>query len=297
MKNFKVYIHTFPNNKVYVGITSYKNANYRWQNGKGYKTQRLMYNAIQKYGWDNIKHKVLFDNLTKEEAEKKEIELINFYKSSNKKYGYNIDNGGCHIGCHSKITRNKLSIIIKQQYKNGRINPNKNKKLSVETKKKMSEIQKIKHSKDRDLSIELMRINKKDRKPNTKIKNKPTRIGKGRKSRIICFNTNKIYNSIKDAGLELNIDASAICHCCLGNRKTAGGYKWGYLDKENNSKDYDASNYTCRKIKCIEDDRIFNSIYEASIQCCGKKTTSNICNCLNGRSYTAYGKHWIYVDV
>ena len=51
-----------------------------------------------------------------------------------------------------------------------------------------------------------------------------------------------------------------------------------------------------RKVKCIEDNRVFNSIYEASIYCVGKKT-SNICNCLNGRCLTACGRHWVYVDV
>ena len=296
MKNYKVYKHTFPNAKVYIGITSYKNVNYRWQNGKGYKTQEFMRKAIEKYGWDNIKHEVLFENLTKEQAEHKEIELISLYKSCNKNYGYNVDNGGCHIGCHSKATRNKMSVIARHQYENGRIGNNKNKKLSSETKKRISESQKARHDKCRVLFVELMKINKKERKPNIKTKNKPTRIGKGRRSRIICFDTNKTYDSIKQAGLELNIDTSAISHCCLGNRKTAGGFKWGYLDKEEKAKDYDSSNYTCRKIKCIEENRVFNSIYEASIYCVGKKT-SNICNCLNGRCLTAYGRHWVYVDV
>ena len=75
MKLFKVYIHTFPNNKVYVGITS-SNENIRWRkNGTGYKKQHV-YKAIKKYGWENVKHEILYKNLTKEEAEQKEIELI-----------------------------------------------------------------------------------------------------------------------------------------------------------------------------------------------------------------------------
>ena len=64
-KKFCVYRHIFPNGKSYIGITS-KKPNQRWENGKGYsKTgQNAIYNAIKKYGWDNIKHEILFDNLT-----------------------------------------------------------------------------------------------------------------------------------------------------------------------------------------------------------------------------------------
>ena len=76
-KKYCVYKHIFPNNKVYIGVTCRK-PEYRWDNGNGYtNTQRKIYNAIQKYGWENVKHEILFENLTKEEAEQKEIELIN----------------------------------------------------------------------------------------------------------------------------------------------------------------------------------------------------------------------------
>ena len=76
-KKFMVYKHTFPNGKVYIGITSKKKPNQRWESGTGYsKNQIVMYNAIQKYGWDNIKHEILFENLSKDDACKKEIELI-----------------------------------------------------------------------------------------------------------------------------------------------------------------------------------------------------------------------------
>ena len=62
-----VYMHKFPNEKVYIGITS-QTAENRWQNGKGYKTQKLMWKAIQKYGWENIEHNILHDNLEEQYA-------------------------------------------------------------------------------------------------------------------------------------------------------------------------------------------------------------------------------------
>jgi hypothetical protein len=97
-KKFCVYEHLFPNGKRYIGITS-KNPEARWENGNGYhqKTQPVMYNAIRKYGWENIKHNILFDNLTEEEAKEKEKELIQEYNTfiyAENPMGYNMTLGG-----------------------------------------------------------------------------------------------------------------------------------------------------------------------------------------------------------
>lgn len=90
MDNYKVYIHIFPNNKVYIGVTGKKNVKTRWNSGYGYKNNEYMTNAIMKYGWNNIRHIVLYDNLSKEQAEQIEKDLIKKYKATNKRYGYNI---------------------------------------------------------------------------------------------------------------------------------------------------------------------------------------------------------------
>lgn len=91
MKNYSVYIHTFPNDKKYIGITR-TNPLRRWgHNGNGYRHQLRLYNAICKYGWNNIEHTILYYDLSKKQAEEKEIELISLYKTTNNKYGYNIE--------------------------------------------------------------------------------------------------------------------------------------------------------------------------------------------------------------
>lgn len=92
-RNYTIYKHITPNNKIYIGITSMKVIR-RWNNGHGYRCNEHFNRAIKKYGWKNIQHEILFTNFTKEEAEAKEIELIAFYKSNQRKYGYNIENGG-----------------------------------------------------------------------------------------------------------------------------------------------------------------------------------------------------------
>lgn len=90
---YEVYIHTCPNSKVYVGIA--KNSVRRWGcDGKNYKKHPYFYNAILKYGWDHIKHEILFTHLTFKEACVKEKELIALHKSNQHDYGYNMTAGG-----------------------------------------------------------------------------------------------------------------------------------------------------------------------------------------------------------
>lgn len=107
MKNKKywVYVHTFPNGKKYVGLTTQKNINRRWQGGRGYKIQPLVYRAILKYGWKNIVHQV-FECETEAEMKYLERYLISYYQSNNPKYGYNISSGGDGVnGVPSKRRR------------------------------------------------------------------------------------------------------------------------------------------------------------------------------------------------
>ena len=76
--SYSVYKHTFPNGKVYIGITSQKPED-RWSKGKGYQRQPLIYNAINKYGWDNIVHKIflylfsVYDMIFKENVRRKKL--------------------------------------------------------------------------------------------------------------------------------------------------------------------------------------------------------------------------------
>ena len=86
-----VYKHISPSDKVYIGITHLLPSQ-RWCRGNGYKNNPMFYRAIKKYGWDNIEHKIVISNLTKEQAEEVEKQLISYYKSIG--LSYNITNGG-----------------------------------------------------------------------------------------------------------------------------------------------------------------------------------------------------------
>ena len=91
MKTYCIYKHTLPNQKVYIGQTC--DIKRRWR-ASSYVGNCLFYNAIQKYGWENITHEILEDNLTLDEANEKEKYYIALYQSTNSQYGYNLRAGG-----------------------------------------------------------------------------------------------------------------------------------------------------------------------------------------------------------
>ena len=91
MNNYSVYEHVFPNGKRYIGMT--KNISQRWGNGgTGYSGNKQMMKDIEKYGWENIQHNIIADNLSRREAQTKERELIERFDSI--RNGYNNHPGG-----------------------------------------------------------------------------------------------------------------------------------------------------------------------------------------------------------
>lgn len=92
MNNYAIYVHTFPNGKMYVGQSN--SPEKRWANGTGYKRQIKIGSAIAKYGWENIRHEIIATNLSKEQANQLEIELIQKLDTTNPNKGYNVSIGG-----------------------------------------------------------------------------------------------------------------------------------------------------------------------------------------------------------
>lgn len=89
------------NNKIYIGQTC-QNPIYRWgSNGQNYKSGYFC-DAIKHYGWDNFEHIIIKENLTIEEANKLESELIIKYNTINRNFGYNGDYGGDNKKLQSK---------------------------------------------------------------------------------------------------------------------------------------------------------------------------------------------------
>lgn len=261
--NYKVYMHICPNGKKYIGITK-QLPEKRWLNGKGYKSNKYFYRTIQKYNWKNIEHKILYTNLSKEEAEQKEIELIAYYKSNQQEYGYNIENGG-HTNCVSNETKEKISKTMKerQTYKN---NPNCFKKGNINWIKGKH------HSKETIEKIITKR--KKQKIPSNK---------------ILCVETNEIFYSAKEIEEKYKFCAKEIRRVCCGNREFAYGKHWKYINPKKRKK----ANYkNSKKVLCIDTNKIYSSISEAE-----KETKIyHIREACNGKQKIAGKLHWKYLD-
>ena len=137
MKKYKVYMHTnTSNDKKYIGITSQR-LNSRFRDGQGYdlgySRPTYFFNAICKHGWDNFETTVLASGLSADEAKMKEIELIREYNTNNRQLGYNISEGG-----DVRVGRMKLS----KEERKRRSDYMRNRVVSDETRKKMSEAKK-----------------------------------------------------------------------------------------------------------------------------------------------------------
>lgn len=254
--NYTVYKHTTPCGKVYIGIT-YQEPEKRWDNGRGYIKNKYFWRAILKYGWDSISHEVLFANLTKEDACQKEIELIAFYKSNEKEYGYNLDNGGLYAGKHSDktkqkisktLTGRKLSNEVKQSISIGHINyfkthdgTMKGKTHSEETKHKIglavSGENNYFYGKDRTGENNPMYGRKQTEESNHK-----NRMSQPNRKPVVQLDKDTlelihVYDSAKQAALAVGGSHGNICRSCKETHRVTKGFKWMYYSEYIKQKD------------------------------------------------------------
>lgn len=231
---YSVYIHTFPNGKRYIGVTSWK-PELRWgTNGCNYKNP-YMINAIKKYGWDNITHEIVAKNLTVDQASQMEIELIQKYNSADKRYGYNISLGGIESKICSEQTKEKL-----RQANLGKI-------MSEESKKKISDFQRGQKRTDKtrlNMSIAQKKsfANGNNAMHSPEARAKAAKKLKGRKVSeyaikkaseakyhpVENMQTGVVYPSIKAACEDTGLNRSTIIRHCNGTIKNK---KWRYSDE------------------------------------------------------------------
>lgn len=107
-----IYIHTCPNGKKYVGITTKDKPEYRWRKGTGYQKNEHFYSAILKYGWDNITHEA-WELSSETELYYAEKYLISYFRTDKREFGYNNTSGGELGKEYTPETREKMSKALK----------------------------------------------------------------------------------------------------------------------------------------------------------------------------------------
>lgn len=124
MMTYTIYMHTCPDNKVYIGCTQQTLEQRFGKNGEGYARRRdnkaipPFGLAVLKFGWENINHEVLATTENREEASKLEQHYINLYDATNPEKGYNRLKGG--IGAPMGPLRPETIEYLKKQ-RSGRV--------------------------------------------------------------------------------------------------------------------------------------------------------------------------------
>lgn len=244
-KTYIIYCHTNKiNGKKYIGQT--KNpVQKRWgKDGHEYTRHQsgIFKNAILKYGWDNFEHEILFTNLSKEEADQKEIEMITYFDTTNRDKGYNLTKGGQTntLNPEQKELRKQLNYYMWQNgiFQKSVCNPVYCIELNYEFESALEA--------ERQLGIDNSAISKVCRKQLKyagfsplgqplhwiyatdisddiikELKNKKE-ILKGIAVPVECLNNNLIFNSSKEAAEYCGVSPGTIRACITKKIKTAG---------------------------------------------------------------------------
>jgi hypothetical protein len=301
-KSFKVYMHTSPNGKRYIGITCQEDSKRRWgSNGCGYKDNEYFWKAIKKYGWDNFQHEILFEGLTEVESKQKEIELIAFYDTTNKSNGYNITPGGDYnINVTPKPVKQYTSngVFIKEyeciKYASNETGISKS-GISLCCNNKLKTAGNfIWTFSDVELTEEhIAWCNSDKRSENCIVVHRYSMSGE-----VI-----QEYVSLTLAGLATNADPTSITLCCKGEYKSVANSIWRYAWEELTQEHLEwcntlSSDSLKKKVNQYLRDGTFICTYNSIVEACLKTGVSRcgIGECCRRESKTAGGFLWQYFD-
>lgn len=237
-RSYTVYIHVLSNGKKYVGITCQDVAK-RWgRGGNGYKACPYFWNAIVKYGWDNITHQVLFTGLTEVDAKQREKDLIIAYKTKDPACGYNLTDGGDGVcGCSPSVeTRVKMSEAAKGKrhalgYKHTE------EALAVMRAAQMGNQKSLGHKASDSARAKMSAAAKGKRKALGCKHTAAQRAAKSAAQRLAAKDVECLaadgrvighYDSLAQAAEKTGIGRQNIWCVCSGKQVTAGTFRWRY---------------------------------------------------------------------
>ncbi len=233
---YTVYMHRFPNQKTYIGITC-QSVSRRWRDGRGYEGQPV-HDAIKKYGWDNIEHIILETNLTKEQSEDAERFYIKKYNSLSHDDGYNIEKGGYVVDALSDETKTKISKKRKGQSA-GQNHWHYGQHWDEQTKQKISASHKgmkyseetLKKKRERFAGAKNPMYGRK-MPPEHKAKLQEACVRATSKA-VICIETGEVFKSSAEAQRKMGINSRGILYVCNHDPRyeRAGGFHWRFREE------------------------------------------------------------------
>jgi len=226
--NLLIYkIQNILNNKSYIGKCSnglgrvmqhfrdFSNPNQEYR-------AKMLYRAMNKYGKQNFIWEIICFCDTITELNEKEKENIKNFNTTNRKYGYNLTAGGTGGDTWSVRTEEERATTSKKISAANRMSHKNNPKRALESAKNLGIMRKNpdKSRKNAEVSsARLKNLNKID----------PRFMG-ARKIPIVCLETNKIYNSMKEVALELGVSHSAIVYS-VKHKAKCKGFTFKKLDR------------------------------------------------------------------
>lgn len=229
MKTYCIYKHTLPNQKVYIGKTC--DVKRRWR-ACNYVGNWFFYNAIQEYGWENITHEILEDNLTLEEANEKEKYYVALYQSTNSQYGYNLRAGGAGDGAMASKTekfKERYKRVYQYTLEGDFVAEWNNLTLAAESCggiNKITGISQCCNGKRKTAYGFQWRYEKFDRLSKQEL----TGVKKRIVQKDLEGNVIQVYNSVSEAADALGMKShTSICNVLNGRTKTAYGFLWEEL--------------------------------------------------------------------
>ena len=197
-------------------------------NHKGYKTVML---RKDNKGKTFKVHRLVAEAFIPNPENKPQIDHINCIRDDNRVENLRWVTGKENM--ENPLTKDKRKAIYSEETKKKMSEAKKGKShpVSEETKKKMSESKKGENHPmyGKHHSEETRHAMSESHKGRAFTEEHRNKIGKSNSKMVYCIELDKIFESATEASRELGIQQQGISCCCLGKRKTAGGYHWRYV--------------------------------------------------------------------
>ena len=181
----------------------------RWRSdGSGYYNQGYISRAIKKYGWENVRHYILLQTDSEDEAFKAEKFAIQYLHANEREHGYNISPGG-EAGAKGVRWSEERKRAFSEKY-SGVNHPMYGKHHTEKTRQKM-------------------KASAANRPPVTdETKEKLTTIQRENKGvSVVCFETGEVFPTVIEAAESIGCNSANISAAISSfPNRTCKGFHW-----------------------------------------------------------------------